>query len=200
VIDTVLGTVRVWFDDQPAPLLYVSPTQINLVVPYTISGRSSVRMQLENNGVRFPAPDVTVAESAPAIFTAGGSAAVLNQDATLNTPQNAASPGSIVVIYATGEGLVTPVLVTGTINPPSSLPKPVLPVRIFIGGREAEVLYAGAAPGQVTGLLQVNARLPLDTPANSSVPIVLAVGSGRSQDNLNISIGNEKLDNNKINI
>ncbi|MBC8165500.1 MAG: hypothetical protein H7Y20_06475, partial [Bryobacteraceae bacterium] len=105
-VDTLLSNVRVWFDDQPAPLLYASGTQINVVVPYTIGGRVSTRVFVENNGVRSEIREVPVGESAPGIFTAGGTqGAILNQDATANNASNGAQPGSIVVIYATGEGI-----------------------------------------------------------------------------------------------
>ena len=50
-------------------------------------------------------------------------------------------------------------------------PRPLLPVGVRIGGRVADVTYAGAAPGLVAGMLQVNARVPADTPRGTNVPV-----------------------------
>ena len=63
-------------------------------------------------------------------------------------------------------------------------PKSFLPVGVRIGGRLADVVYYGAAPGQVAGMFQVNARLPLDTPRGTTVPVQLLVGNTTSQTNV----------------
>jgi uncharacterized protein (TIGR03437 family) len=60
-------------------------------------------------------------------------------------------------------------------------PKPLLPVEVSIGGRVGSVLYAGAAPGFVAGLMQINVRLAADTPVGEQVPVVLKVGGFSSR-------------------
>ena len=66
-------------------------------------------------------------------------------------------------------------------------PAPSLPVTATVGGQSATVLYAGAVPFQVAGLLQVNLRLPANlTPGNQ--PVVITVGSTQSQSNLTVAV------------
>jgi uncharacterized protein (TIGR03437 family) len=93
----------------------------------------------------------------------------------------------VVAIYATGEGQTTPPGIDGK---PSSdvLPKPQAPVVVLIGGAQAEVLYAGAAPGLVAGVLQVNARIPQSAPSGPGVPVSLVVGNASSQSGLTLAV------------
>src|SRR5206468_2532834 len=96
-VDTQLSDTRVEFDNIPAPLVYVSATQVSAIVPYEVTGKTSTVVQVVYNGIRSNPVELRVADAVPAIFPG----AVLNQDTTQNTPQNGAEPGSIVVIYAT---------------------------------------------------------------------------------------------------
>ena len=61
----------------------------------------------------------------------------------------------------------------------SVLARPAAPVRVFVGGQEGEVLYAGAAPGMIAGLLQVNVRVPVSADPGLA-PVTLSVGEERS--------------------
>lgn len=190
-VPTELAGVRVLFDGIAAPLLYVSPYQINLVVPYGVAGRERVTVEVELQGrsaLRFPWP---VAAASPAVFTlnaAGtGPGAVLNQDNTVNTPDNPAARGSVVQIYAHGQGQTIPAGIDGAVNEPP-LPVPQLPVTVLIGGRPAAVEYAGAAPGYVSGLLQVNARVPLETSPGQAIPITLKIGEFTSPPGVTIAV------------
>jgi uncharacterized protein (TIGR03437 family) len=49
-------------------------------------------------------------------------------------------------------------------------------VQVLIGGVQVPIDYAGAAPGEVAGLMQVNVSIPLDAPAGPAVPISLQIG------------------------
>ena len=190
-VDTNVSDVRVWFDDQPAPLIYVSSTQISAIVPYGIGGRTTTRLSVEYRGIRSPVREVPVVETAPAIFTlSGGSgqAAALNEDTTVNTAQNGARRGSIITLYATGEGQTSPLSIEGSITRPDTLPKPVRPVQVTVGGVTADVLYAGSAPGQVAGLMQVNVRVPEIVEPGAAVPVVLTVGSTTSPAGVTVAI------------
>lgn len=70
----------------------------------------------------------------------------------------------------------------------NTLARPVLHASVTIGGKEAEVEYAGAAPQLVSGVLQVNVRIPDDAPQGDDVPVVLTVGDHRSRDGVTIAI------------
>jgi uncharacterized protein (TIGR03437 family) len=102
-------------------------------------------------------------DAAPALFSVNGSGtgpgAILNQDYSLNGAGNGAAIDTVVAIYATGMGQTDPQGVDGAI-PSTVLPKPTLPASVLIGNSEAVVTYAGAAPGLVSGAMQVNARIP----------------------------------------
>ena len=57
-----------------------------------------------------------------------------------------------------------------------------------ISGENAEVLYAGAAPGEPSGVLQVNAQIPADVPRGTNVAVVITVGSVSSQAGVTVAI------------
>jgi uncharacterized protein (TIGR03437 family) len=153
-----------------------------------LDGRVSTQIQVEYQGVRSPGITVRVAGSAPGIFTLdqNGQGAILNQDNSVNSSTNGAAAGSIISIYATGEGAVIPQGVDGAIIG-STLPMPRLPVTVMIGGQPADILYAGSAPGLPAGALQVNARVPSGTPSGSA-QIVLSVGDTNSQSGVTVAI------------
>jgi uncharacterized protein (TIGR03437 family) len=74
-----------------------------------------------------------------------GQGAILDQNSTVNSPSNPAEKGSIVIVFASGAGQTDPGGADGQIAG-DTLPTPLLPVSVQIGGLEAKVLYAGAAP------------------------------------------------------
>ena len=174
-------TVR--FDGLDAPLLYESSGQINAVVPFGIAGRTTTTLEIVHSSVTYTHLSVPVADAVPALFTMQGSGtgqgAILNQDASLNSPGNPAARGSVIVLYGTGAGQTNPPGIDGLIAG-ALLPKPVLPVSVEIGARSAEVLYAGAAPGLISGVVQVNCRVPSDIDPGNAVPVVLGAGSAVS--------------------
>ena len=181
---------KVLFDGVPGPLLYVSPTVINTIVPYEVQGQSTTVTVL-NNGTTIQAGTYPVAGSAPGIFTlatnGAGSAAVLNQDNTLNGPSNPAARGSIIQIYGTGEGVTSPPGVTGEITG-TTLKRPNLPVTVTIGGLAATVTYAGTVPTVVAGLLQVNTVVPAGLTPGATIPVLITMGGVASQTGVTISV------------
>jgi uncharacterized protein (TIGR03437 family) len=182
-IDTVLAGTRVLFDDIPAPIIHTSAGQVTAIVPYALAGRITTQVQVEYLGVRSAPAEVAVVPGAPGIFTLGGTnqGAIVNQNGTVNDVQNGAGAGTVISIYATGEGRLIPETVEGSIAGSELLRRPVLPVFVEIGGQRAEVLYAGAAPGLPLGVLQVNARVPPNVPRGAAVPVVLIVDQAVSR-------------------
>ena len=192
VVDTTLSDVRVLFDGVPAPILYARQDQINTVAPYFLFGRLSTRIQIEYRGQRSDAIEYRVVDANPGLFTTDatgrGPGSILNQNNTVNSATNPARRGEVIVLYATGEGQVTPAgsdgrIVSGAVG---TLPRPVLPVSVKINGQDipaTDVFYAGAAPGLVAGALQVNVKIPatLNITGPTAVPVVIQVGSAPSQ-------------------
>jgi uncharacterized protein (TIGR03437 family) len=182
----------VYFDGIAAPVLYAGPTQINAIVPYALAGRTSARVWVQS-GSRTSAPrTVSIVASAPGVFTVDGSqAAALNEDGSLNSPANPSSGGRVLTLFVTGEGMVTPEAEDGEVINPSRLRRPIAPVRVQVAGVEipaADILYAGSAPGLVSGLMQLNFRLPARLPAQSAVPVEVTIGSGRSPTTATIAV------------
>jgi uncharacterized protein (TIGR03437 family) len=139
-----------------------------------------------NNGLTSNAFDLLVTDAMPGVFVldTNGQGAIINQDGTVNATVNAAEPGSIIAIYATGAGQVDRQVFDGHRVTETPFPRPLLPVGVRIGGRVADVTYAGAAPGLVAGMLQVNARIPTDTPRGTNVPVQIIIGTATSQQNV----------------
>jgi uncharacterized protein (TIGR03437 family) len=191
VIKSLAG-VRVLFDGVPGAMIYARADQLSVIVPYAASLKTSVGIQVEYNGRLSNQITVPVSAAAPGIFTADssgrGAGAILTPDYRLNGPSNRAPPGSIVLIYATGEGQTNPGGDDGKIVG-ADLPRPVQFVSVRMGGIEAEVLYAGGAPGLVSGVLQVNARIPDSLAATGEVPLVLSIGNSSSQTGVTVFVG-----------
>ena len=105
---------------------------------------------------------------------------VVNQDNTLNTPTNPATAGSIVVFYATGAGQTNPPGVDGSVAT-TPFPVPTQNVSVTIAGVQANLLYKGAAPFEIAGLLQVNAVVPSGLTPSDTAALVLTIGNASSQ-------------------
>ncbi len=188
VLATQAGGTQVFFDGKAAPLLYSVSGQVAAIAPYALAGQSITQLQLSYNGVRSPVVAVNVVDAAPAVFALPGStqAVALNQDLSLNNESNPAAPGSIVVLYGTGEGATNPAGVDGK-RTGSTPAAPVLPVAVTVGGFPAQILYAAAAPSQVAGVFQLNIRVPVEA-ASGAMPVVVIVGARVSSGNVTISI------------
>ena len=191
-VATSLGGTQVLFDGVPAPLLYTSSGQVAAVTPYGLDGKNGTQVQVRNGSLVSDAVALPVKAVAPSIFSANlsgsGPAAILNQDGvTPNSILAPAAKGSIVSIYATGEGQTLPGGIDGLVLAGSNLPKPALPVSVLIDGQPAEVLYAGGVSGSVSGLLQVNARIPV-TASSGTVSLQIQVGSVGSQAGMTVAV------------
>jgi uncharacterized protein (TIGR03437 family) len=190
LVDTTLNDTQVLFDGYPAPLLYVGPAQINLVVPYELAGNAHTQMTVEYQGQPVLSLGLAIAPSAPAIFAADGSGigpgAILNQDGSVNSATKPADRGTVIQIFATGAGLWDTPGVDGSFAA-APLAHPALPVSVRIGGLAAEVDYVGAAPGLVSGVLQVNARIPAGV-APGKAAIFITVGDAASQPGISVFV------------
>ncbi len=211
VYPTTLGNTIVTFDGISAPLLYVSNSQINCIVPFGLTAANkSVDVVVSRTFVaKSPAFPVSLSDTAPGLYTVdqsgSGQGVILNlvtgtSATTPNSPANpiARIPGSIITFFATGAGLWNmPFPDGGIVFDPFDLLfagvkipvlAPVAPVSLTIGGQPAEVLYAGAAPGRVAGTLQVNARIP-EGIGDGAQLIVLKIGQNdNSNQNATVSV------------
>ena len=188
IYGTGLRNAQFLFNGLPAPVLYTTDVQAGAVVPYALTA-SSVQVVAQSGGVSSTPLSVSLAAAAPGIFTAdtsgAGQAAALNQDGSPNGSANPAAAGSVIILYATGEGQTSPPGVDGKLGV-VPLPKPLATVSVTIGGAPATVQYAGGAQGIVAGVMQVNAVIPAGL--SGSVPVVLTVGAASSQPGVTIAI------------
>jgi uncharacterized protein (TIGR03437 family) len=195
-ISSTLAGTRVLFDGNPSPIVYTSQNQIAVIVPYAVAGKQTTQVQVELNGQRTNAVAMAVGTTSPAFFTANasgqGPGAILNQDGKLNTPSNPAARGSVVVLFITGEGSTTPAGVDGKLAT-APFPKPIAPVSVRFGGPSgivvagSDLLYAGAAPGETAGVMQVNVKIPANAPTGN-VPLAVIIGDQVSADWVTIAI------------
>jgi uncharacterized protein (TIGR03437 family) len=173
-----LAGTRVLFNDIAAPILYTSAKQVAAVVPYGVTG-SSVQVTVQYRGEISAPLIVPVTPASPSIFTANqsgvGQAAINAAGGTVNSAAHPARIGEFISLYATGEGQTRPVSSDGRITDSTTV-RPVLPVRATVGGFPAVVQFAGAAPGQVAGLMQVNVQIPAGITPGGYVPVSLQVG------------------------
>jgi uncharacterized protein (TIGR03437 family) len=186
---TTLSSTQVLFDGTPAPIIAVTNGQVNVMVPYGVSGRVTTAVQVTYLGVPSNAISYTVNATVPGIYTlnqtGSGQGAILNQDESANGLNNPAAKGSVVAVYMTGEGITTPPSVTGQLA--VSLNHPVLGVTATVNGVAAQVQYAGSAPGLVYGVMQVNVQLPANAPTGN-LPIVITVGTTNTQTGVTVAV------------
>ena len=191
MVSNSLASVRVLFDGIPAPLVFVSATQCSAVVPYFGASNPTTHVQVEYQGARSDPLTVPVTATAPGLFTADtsgtGQGSILNADQTINSASNPAASGSIVVLWATGEGVTDPPGVDG--RPAVDVyPAPTAPLSVEIGGYPAIVKYAGAAPGYLAGVLQINAQMSPNVQAGNAVPVHITVGGVKSQEGVTLVV------------
>ncbi len=180
MIGTTLGGVQVFFDEIAAPVLYASSSQINVQAPFEIAGRQKVQVKVQYAGGQTNGLNLAVFDAVPANFTTNGDpygpAVVLNQDGSLNTMDNPAARGSVVIIFLIGGGVTTPSGRTGQVTPLAPLLHLSAPVTASVGPKAATVTFAGAAPELISGVNQINVRIPDEAQAGSAMPLAIAVG------------------------
>jgi uncharacterized protein (TIGR03437 family) len=182
-----LACVAVEIGGRRAPLTYVQTDQINFQVPAsTPSGPVQLTVILNPgrpNEVKGDVATVTVNNHSPAFFTFNGQsiAAQTSDFKTIADPAVvpggvAARRGDIVILYGTGFGFSNPVYQAGEITSGQAPLRDT--ITITVGGTAlapGDILYAGLAPGNISGLQQFNIRIP-QSAAVGNVPIGITVG------------------------
>ena len=191
---TTFSDTKVTFDGVAAPIYYVSARQTSVIVPYEVASRASTNMVVSYKGVVSQSVQLRVTDTSPGIYcvnqAGSGPGVIQNQNYSLNSASNPAAKGSVVVVYANGEGQTTPAGTTGQVIPAdvNRLKRPLANVTATIGGVSARVLYAGSAPGLVSGVFQVNVEVPANAPSGAAVPIVINVGNTGTQAGVTMAV------------
>ncbi len=161
-----------------APLYYVSPTQINLQIPYETGARTAV-VGIDNNGkvASFP---FNTSVTAPGIFVQNGNL----------VPVASGKPGDVLVLFMTGEGDVNPALFTGS-SPAAGtavdqLPQPRIPVTVTVGGIAATIQFEGI-PTLLVGTTQINFVIPVNVPPGVQPVVVTSNGVASLPANITVT-------------
>jgi uncharacterized protein (TIGR03437 family) len=190
---TTMVDRQVILNDQLAsPLFFVGLNQINFQIPSSAAlGSNRIAVRLADTGELVAGGTIVIAPTAPGLFTAGqsgsGLAAALNQDYSINSPSNPALAGSVIQLYGTGQGLVSPAVSDGTAAPSAPLSSTVAvpttdigtcqntqpSICVAIGNNLGTIGYSGLAPGYI-GLWQINVTIPKGTPSgNTNLRVVI---------------------------
>jgi len=164
---TTLGGTSVTVNGTPAPILYTQADVTNIIIPFGVTGSTAsiVVTSGTTTGQTFTMP---LAPTSPGLFPG----AVFNQDGTLNTAANPAAAGSVVVLYATGLGQTDPPGQDGVRMGSLVIAETVATVTATVGGQAATVAYSGSAPGQISGIQQVELIVPAGA-GTGQVPVVI---------------------------
>ncbi len=185
VFPSLLSNTQVWFDQWPGTLLLSDQGQINVVAPFELQPGSSVNLQVWYYGNPSSQIALPVVPAAPALFTQDGSGtgqvAVVNQDGSVDT---SAPAGTVVELYGTGGGIAGHSADGAIAEGASNLA--VTPI-VTIASQSAQVLYAGAAPGLVDGVFQMNVQIPNGIPSGAA-PIVVTSNGQSSQQGATLAI------------
>lgn len=185
-----LEGVQLFASGIPCPLIYVSKYQLSAMVPYGVARSPFARFQVVVNGVLSNLWDMPVSPSMPGIFTADasgkGQAAMTNFDGSYNSAARRANRGTWITFYLTGEGPLNVGGVDGRLI--WGVTSLTLPVKVRIAGYEAEVLYAGSAPGNVNGFAQINALVPANLPYGGDLPLTVEIGGVQSRQEVTVSV------------
>ena len=188
---TSLEGVRVTIGGKSAFVDYVSPGQVNVQVPEGIPIGAGVPLVLSNSQGDSDPYILQTAETGPALlappsFSANGKQMVAatfpvadaNNIVFVGTPGSVpgitmrqAKPGDVITFYGIGFGPVSPATAPGVIATQSN--SLTNPVTISFGDAQAEVQYAGLAPGYV-GLYQFNVKVP--SVSGGDWPVTVRVG------------------------
>lgn len=192
---TVLGCIAVTVNGTRVPITYVQTDQINFQAP-AVTGPVNV-VVLSNAGkpneFRSATGNATAQSYAPAFFTFNGTSIAAQFGGTANVVANGsvvqggrpAKPGDIVTLYGTGFGPTNPPVDPGALA--TGITPTASPVTVMIGNAQADVLYAGLSPQSISGLYQINVRIPTSTP-DGDIPVIATVGGAQSQSGATIPI------------
>lgn len=197
-----LACVAVEINGQRVPILYVQQDQINAQAP-ALSGSGPVTIVVilnpgKINELRSDQGTLTSQQIvAPAFFVNGSAISAQFANTTTQVGDPAAFPGfvpakagDILTLYGTGFGATTPQVASGQIA--SDIARVTTPITVSIGGiavSAADVLYAGLSPGSISGLYQINVRVPSGVP-NGNQPVIVTQGGFQTQTGATILIQN----------
>jgi len=165
----------------PGRLHFVSPAQINVQIPWELAGQNSAQMKVSLGDYSSALYTVPLNNVSPNAFeftdpgTGRRLAAALDANFALVYDANKAKKGQFIQIYCNGLGPVDATPPSGEPSSANPLARTTSAPTVTIGGRPAEVVFSGLAPG-IVGLYQINVRVPADAPSGLQ-PVTIQVGN-----------------------
>lgn len=175
MLPTVLGStgVRVLINNIPANIYYVSPTQVNLLIPTSLIP-GPVMLQLVVDSLAGPAIPIMLESAAPSLFQSDATTVLaVHLNGSTITAASPAQPGEVVVLFASGLGPTNPAAIPNQIPQQAASVTPISSFSMLINGAAVnpqQILYAGVVP-TFAGLFQINVQLPNDAPSNPQIQI-----------------------------
>jgi uncharacterized protein (TIGR03437 family) len=174
-------------------MVYTLSGQVSAVVPYGVAGKTNTQVQVQYLNSASNTLTVPVRAAKPAIFsldsTGMGPGAILNQDTSINSTGNPAAAGSVIALYCTGGGVTTPASGDGEVIGGALRNLVQTPVTtVTIGGVNAPVQFAGAVPGAVAGLTQINVRVPAGLGPALALPVAVKIGDSASTNSVTVAV------------
>jgi len=166
--------VSVVVDGFTANIFYISPTQINFLIPYQLVA-GTVTVVVARQGVAGPTVSIQLNATSPGMFVYNGFVLAEHLNGTLVNATAPASQGEIIVLFVVGLGRVTPDTTAGRIASNAATITAFSQLQIMLAGTACpagSVLYAGLAPG-FAGLYQINFIVPPLTPTNPEIRIAV---------------------------
>jgi uncharacterized protein (TIGR03437 family) len=182
-LPTVMADTEVLINGTAVPLFYVSPGQINFVLPIGLAANGTADLQIvrQSTGQIYGAAEIALASASPGLFTAAGTGtgqiAALNADNSLNSSSNPAVHGQVIQLFGTGQGFVANAPTDGMPSTglvPTSATPLVLLNNEFVPS--TNVQYSGLAPEEI-GVWQINVLIPDSTAPGNSVPLQVFMSS-----------------------
>lgn len=174
-----LDGVLIYVGGLPASLFFISPGQINFLIPYELAP-GMVSIIVTRQGLAGPTARVQLNDTSPGFFQWSGNLAIaVHLNGSLVSPSAPAQRNEIIVLYAGGLGWTSPDTSSGRM---ASLAATILAkskLQVLLDGTAcpaASILYAGLAPG-FAGLYQINLRLPDSLPHNPDIRMVIGAQS-----------------------
>lgn len=199
--------IQMRVNQQPAGLFFVSPQQINALLPINLPNSGTARLEIVRpfSGQILGFVDVRMDAASPGLFSlnsnGAGGAAALNEEAAcrpepsffrcFNLPTNPIARGQVIQLFGTGQGFIEGA-------PPDGFPATeALPTaertRVSLNGEfvdDANVLYSGLAPGLI-GVWQVNVRVPQSVTPGNFIPVnvvLRSIGTASPTTRITISV------------
>jgi uncharacterized protein (TIGR03437 family) len=179
-LPATLCDTQVTVGGRAAPLLFASPGQLTLQIPFEVPiGAAEVVVRVQGRSSASVTVDLDT--FAPGLYstTPAGQcvpfAVATHATGALVTMQSPGQPGEILSMQAVGLGRTNPAVASGAAAPASPPAVTVGQPTVAVGSLEASVLFSGLTPGLAGGVYQVNFRLPANLPGGN-LPLTLHIG------------------------